>query len=106
MSFKGFNFNNNRFNQEHHYDVEDQNIEINLRDAEDIVEEYLNLIKGAQSENELRVYLLDFYDDASVNEIKHYIHEDITRKMGDLYEIEIGRLAGDEGCDCGCCDIE
>ncbi|MGG1664518.1 hypothetical protein [Brevibacillus sp. NRS-1366] len=102
--FNGFNFSNSRFQQENHTDIGEENIQINLQDAEDIVAEFFGVIKNAKSEEELYTLLLEFYDEVADNEIKHYIHEDITRKMGDLHQIEYPDDTPE--CDCGHCNYE
>lgn len=82
-----------------------ETISVNLREAEDIVSEFFSKFVNATSEQQLHTLLLEFYDVAGENEVKHYIDEDIARKLGDLYEIENG-IQDDEGdlaCSLGCC---
>ncbi|GED72524.1 hypothetical protein BRE01_62260 [Brevibacillus reuszeri] len=79
-----------------------ETISINLREAEDIVSEFFSKFVNATSEQQLHTLLLEFYDVAGDNEVKHYIDEDIARKMGDLYEIEVGIL-DEDGDLANCC---
>ncbi|WP_064198992.1 hypothetical protein [Brevibacillus brevis] len=99
--FTGFNFDANSCSG---CKLETNKININLRDAEDIVAEFYSVIKNAKSEDELYSYLLEFYDAASDNEVKHYIHEEITLKLGDLHDMEIDVLddEGDLVCNSRC----
>lgn len=82
-------------------------ISANIREPEDIVSEFFDKFMKVTSGQQLHTLLLEFYDAAGENEVKYYIDEEISRKLGDLYEIEYG-VQDDEGdlacisCHCQC----
>lgn len=94
MSWNGFNFNNkNQCNCPECRGVTDINhteIDVYIDDSNDIINDYFEIVKDSQSEEELYEILVEFYNAAVENTYKQVLLDEINEKVAMLSGFQYG----------------
>jgi excinuclease UvrABC ATPase subunit len=94
MRWNGFNFSDeNQCNCPECRGVTDINhmeIDVYIDDPNDIIDEYFEIVKDAQSEEELYDILVEFYNAAVDNTYKQVLLNEINEKVAMLNDVQYG----------------